>query len=42
MANMEYLLQIIFSNGEMMLGRAKKTVDSAMKDYGLLLTHSKS
>ena len=31
-ANMEYFLQIIFSNGEMMLSRAIKTVDSAMRD----------
>ena len=40
---MEYLLQIIFSNGEMMLGRAKKTVDSAMRDLntvGALRTYS--
>ena len=34
-ANMEYFLQIIFSNGERgerVLGRAKKTVDFAMRD----------
>ena len=36
-ANMEYFLQIIFSNGErgesvLVLGGAKKTVDFAMRD----------
>lgn len=40
---MEYFLQIIFSNGEMVLSGAKKTVDFAMRDLntvGALRTYS--